>query len=397
MDGGRRRSASFHEDPDAPPLPDFLDPNVPPMPDFSSLQESSEMTENGSEEEEDPDFETLIRTRSRSKSLHDSEEDISNKILANAHVHPIAPAVTTPELELAGPINDREAAALQRGLEEAAGVKDAQAEKEERAELEAAARERLKRASNASSMARGDIGTEPIYSKVKVLLLGDSGVGKSSIIQRWFSNTFCPSLVSTLGVDLKSKRLHVDDKVVQVQVWDTAGQQAFHKITASYYKGSNAILLVYDISDRSTFTNIEYWMKSIKGRASENVKVALLGNKMDLRGTEGLDCVSKSEGQKAADKYKVFYSETSAMTSGIEVDEAFEKIVRRVLGLEHNSILKKGRFSSDGTRSPESSIFSKKEPKKEVPKPALGKVQENSGDPDGGIDENGKKKDCVIS
>ena len=234
------------------------------------------------------------------------------------------------------------------------------------------------------------MGAEPIHQKVKVLILGDSGVGKSSIIQRWISDTFCPSLVSTLGVDLKTKRLHIDDKVVQVQVWDTAGQAAFHKITASYYKGSNAILLVYDISDRATLTNIEYWMKSIRERAAENVKVALLGNKMDLRDVAGHDCVTRAEGQKTADKYKVLYVETSAMTSGKEVDEAFESIVCRVMGASDSGSLK-SRFSSDVARSPDTSLFSKKEP----PKAPQGKIPEK-GDASG-ADDNGKRKDCVIS
>lgn len=242
------------------------------------------------------------------------------------------------------------------------------------------------------------MGTEPIHKKVKVLLLGDSGVGKSSIIQRYISDTFCPSLVSTLGVDLKTKRMHIDDKVVQVQVWDTAGQQAFHKITASYYKGSNAILLVYDISDRATFTNIEYWMKSIKERAGENVKVALLGNKMDLRGVDGHDCVTRNEGQKAADKYKVMYVETSAMTSGIEVEEAFQKIVHKVLGQENST---KGRFSSDGVKSAEaSSLFSKKDPpKSKDSKTSLGQIAEKEDDAHGGSDAEQvkSKKDCVVS
>lgn len=102
MHGGRRRSASFHEDPDAPPLPDL-----------SALQADSEVTETPAEEEE-PDYDALIRTRSRSRSLQDSEEDISSMIVANAHVHPIAPLSSSPEMDLVGPINDREAMALQK-------------------------------------------------------------------------------------------------------------------------------------------------------------------------------------------------------------------------------------------------------------------------------------------
>jgi Ras-related protein Rab-1A len=240
-----------------------------------------------------------------------------------------------------------------------------------------------------------------------------AGVGKSSIIQRYISDTFCPSLVSTLGVDLKTKRVHVDDKNIQVQVWDTAGQAAFHKITTSYYKGSNAILLVYDISDRNTFTNIEYWVKSIREKATKDVQVALIGNKSDLRQLAGTDCVTQLEGQKAADKYKVTYVETSAMTSGTEVDEAFDKIVHKVLNPTEHSI--KSRFTSDGTRSPEgASLFTKKDKRISMDKVVEGDkstgedsngpttVSERSrsssaADQHNGDQPNGKKKECVIS
>ena len=437
---GRRRSSSFHGDSDAPPIPDFSaleapsepvvdssaeeaeeepdfdtliqtrrssgrrrsssfhgDSDAPPIPDFSALEAPSEPVVDSSAEEaeEEPDFDTLIQTRRRSKSLQESEEDISNQIIANAHVHPIEPT-KSDEHELAGPINDREVIALQKGLDEAASIKDAQAEREEQAELQAAARERIKRASGHTA-AGAQVHSDQFNKKVKLLLLGDSGVGKSSIIQRYISDTFCPSLVSTLGVDLKTKRVHIDDKNVQVQVWDTAGQSAFHKITASYYKGSHAIFLVYDISDRSSFKNIEYWINSIKEKASaKDLQVAICGNKMDLRSTEK-DCVSKAEGQKAADKHKVLYFETSAMTSGLEIDEAFDKIVRKVLSLDNssnNSI--RSRFSSDGTRSPESvSLFSKKDTSKGV----LGKISEkNDGrsSPGTSPEHDAKKKDCVI-
>lgn len=300
-----------------------------------------------------------------------------------------------------------------QGLEEAAEKKDARAEREEQAELQAAARERMKRQSNTGSGVQA--GLDPINRKVKVLLLGDSGecyvwplrtdllpclttnvayiragVGKSSIIQRYISDTFNPSLVSTLGVDLKTKRVHVDDKVIQVQVWDTAGQAAFHKITTSYYKGSNAILLVYDISDRRTFTNIEYWVKSIKEKASPDVQVALIGNKMDMRSVAGSDCVAFAEGKKAADKYKVMYVETSAMTSGVEVGDAFQKIVLKVLALDP-------KFATDGNRSPEAtSIFTKNKGEKKAGEKGTEKP-EGLSSPGTSPDPDGKKKDCVIS
>lgn len=268
-----------------------------------------------------------------------------------------------------------------QGLEEASGKTDERALREEQAEREAAARERAKRSSAATASgaasgnpASGSPGADIVPRKIKVLVLGDSGVGKSSIICRYISDSFNPSLVSTLGVDLKTKRVHVDDKLVQVQVWDTAGQTAFHRITTSYYRGSNAILLVYDISERATLENIEYWMKNIKQEASENVRVALIGNKTDLRTKEGYAevCVKPEEGRAVAEKYKVIYAETSAMTSGAAVEEAFDKLVRQVLAAESPQN-KPHRFtSSDGSKSPEiSSLFSSRS--KSVPAATDGK------------------------
>lgn len=271
--------------------------------------------------------------------------------------------------------------------------------KEELAELEAAARERIKRASGNSVAV---MGSEVVARKVKVLVLGDSGVGKSSLINRWISDTFNPSLVTTLGVDLKTRRLHIDDKIVQVQVWDTAGQTAFHRITTSYYRGSNAILLVFDVSDRATLQNVEYWMKNIKEQAAENVQVALIGNKIDLRETLGQEnCVRSEEGKATGDKYKVVYAETSAMRSGEAVEQAFEKLVRKVISMD-----KKG--SGDGSRSPEStSLFLKRDNKggdkvmSKIAEDEIGSSSQTSSNDNTEINEDSKgdkkKKDCTIS
>jgi small GTP-binding protein len=249
------------------------------------------------------------------------------------------------------------------------------------------------------SPSTGTPGSDIVPRKIKILVLGDSGVGKSSIICRYISDSFNPSLVSTLGVDLKTKRVHVDDKLVQVQVWDTAGQTAFHRITTSYYRGSNAILLVYDISERATLENIEYWMKNIKQEASENVKVALIGNKTDLRAKEGYSqiCVGPEEGRAVADKYKVIYAETSAMTSGAAVEEAFDKLIRQVLTADSPQI-KGNRFtSSDGSKSPEiASLFSSRS--KSVPALLDGKgapTKASEGSPEAKSSEEDKK--CIIS
>lgn len=175
--------------------------------------------------------------------------------------------------------------------------------------------------------------TDQLNKKVKLLLLGDSGVGKSSLILRWTMDTFNASLISTFGVNFKSKRVHVNGEAIQVQVWDTAGQEQFHKITTSYYRGANAIILVFDVSDALTFNNVEYWMKSIKAHAADSVHVVLVGNKTDLRTSSSSSCITHEKGKEVADRFGVPYFETSAKDS-MNVDLAFMTPVRTIIESE---------------------------------------------------------------
>lgn len=121
---------------------------------------------------------------------------------------------------------------------------------------------------------------------VKLLLLGDSGVGKTSLLLRYSDDKFQPSLLSTAGVDYKTQMLDIDGQTVKCQIWDTAGQQRFHVITQAYYRGAHGIVLVYDASDASeaSFHNVRYWMENISKHASAGVCKMLLGNKIDVKG-----------------------------------------------------------------------------------------------------------------
>lgn len=169
--------------------------------------------------------------------------------------------------------------------------------------------------------------------RVKLLMLGDSGVGKSSLIMRWTLDSFSPSLQSTVGVNFKSRKVHVANELVQVQVWDTAGQEQFHKITTSYYKGAQGIMLVYDVTDRASLANIEYWIKNIKHHASDQVQVALVGNKTDLR-SANTDPTKKFcemvHGREIAAKYGIPFFETSAKDS-FNVEIAFLSLVEHIV------------------------------------------------------------------
>ncbi|CAN0292930.1 unnamed protein product, partial [Ectocarpus sp. 8 AP-2014] len=179
--------------------------------------------------------------------------------------------------------------------------------------------------------ARRGHGGAPPARKIKLLMLGDSGVGKSSLMDRFMEDFFSVTKVQTLGVDFKLKTIVLNDEEVDLQVWDTAGQQKFHKITQAYYRGSHGIVLVYDMSDPKTLDNTAYWMRSIRDTAGSNrVQICLVGNKVDLReevGQEGQQqdlagMVETSTGRKVAEEFGAEYFECSAKT-GCMVEEAF--------------------------------------------------------------------------
>jgi Ras-related protein Rab-1A len=117
-----------------------------------------------------------------------------------------------------------------------------------------------------------------------VLLIGNSGVGKSSLLVRFAEDIFTDNFMPTIGVDFKIKTVDVDSKQIKLQIWDTAGQERFKTITSSYYKGAHGIIVVYDITDRESFSNIQTWMAEVEKHASDNISRILVGNKCDLEG-----------------------------------------------------------------------------------------------------------------
>jgi Ras-related protein Rab-8A len=120
------------------------------------------------------------------------------------------------------------------------------------------------------------------YYLAKVIIIGDSGVGKTNLITRFCENMFKDSYVATIGVDFKIKSLIVNEKRIKMQIWDTAGQERFKNITQTYYKGSAGIILSFSITDENSFNNIERWMHQIYNNAPEKVCKILIGTKLDL-------------------------------------------------------------------------------------------------------------------
>ena len=153
----------------------------------------------------------------------------------------------------------------------------------------------------------------------KYIIIGDSSVGKSSILLRYTEGGFREEYSATIGVEFGAKNINIKDKIYRVQIWDTAGQENFRSITRSYYKNSVCALIVYDISSKESFNNISKWMSDCKNQSPKNILMILIGNKMDL--IEKRE-VTYEEGKEFADKNDMLFFETSAKT-GNNIDNVF--------------------------------------------------------------------------
>ena len=169
--------------------------------------------------------------------------------------------------------------------------------------------------------------TEKFDEKIKIMTLGNSDVGKSSIFFRYANESWNDTFVPTIGVDFKIKTLEIDAKKIKMQIWDTAGQERFKNIIASYYRGANGILLIYDVTDKDSFKNLSNWLIEIEKNASKNVLRLLIGNKSDL---EDKRVITYNQGKEFADTYGLKFIETSAKKN-LNVTEAFETLWKELM------------------------------------------------------------------
>ena len=161
----------------------------------------------------------------------------------------------------------------------------------------------------------------------KILTIGESGVGKTCVLRRFVENKFSKNHLATIGIDFKTKTLNIYNQEIKLKIWDTAGQERFRNITTQYYKGADGIVLVYDVTEESSYDKIRDWMEQILSNTTQDeIGLVLLGNKCDMNPRT----VTVEMGNKMAEDLKISYFETSALT-GQGINEAFEKLTKDIM------------------------------------------------------------------
>jgi len=178
--------------------------------------------------------------------------------------------------------------------------------------------------------------TESNYDYLfKVVLIGDSGVGKSNLLSRFTRGEFNLDSKSTIGVEFATRSINVDGKTVKAQIWDTAGQERYRAITSAYYRGAVGALLVYDIAKHATYVNVTRWLKELRDHADSNIVIMLVGNKSDLK---HLRAVPTEEAKAFASENGLSFIETSALDAS-NVESAFQNILTEIYRIVSNKAL----------------------------------------------------------
>ena len=163
--------------------------------------------------------------------------------------------------------------------------------------------------------------------KIKIMIIGESKTGKTSLISRYCNNEFYGAYLSTIGIDFQIKNIILNNKNIRLQIWDTAGEERYRNIAKNYFQSSDGFIVVYDISNSESFDKLDNWIEQIKNNAQETSKMILFGNKSDMEDSRQ---VSKEEGEEYARKNNLSFFEVSAK-EGTNVQEGFEFFVKEIL------------------------------------------------------------------
>ena len=173
----------------------------------------------------------------------------------------------------------------------------------------------------------------------KIVLIGDTAVGKTNILSKYLSDEFDPDSKATVGVEFGTKNYKIGDNIVKVQIWDTAGQERYRSITNAYYKGAKGALLVYDITNQKSFENLDRWISDLKINGDEKISIVLIGNKSDL---DNQRVISIEEGKNKAELFKFAFIETSAL-NGSNIEKAFDELINDVYKNHHELFEKQAK------------------------------------------------------
>ena len=168
---------------------------------------------------------------------------------------------------------------------------------------------------------------EDFDEKLKLMILGDSSVGKSSILRKYCKNEFYEKYVATIGIDFQIKNVNINNKKIKLQIWDTAGQERYRVVTKNYFNSSDGFIIIYDITNKDSFDNISNWIEQITTIVGKNVKCIIFGNKKDLKEKRKVEF---DEGKELAEKYNCNFFETSAK-EGDNIEEGFLNITTDIL------------------------------------------------------------------
>ena len=160
----------------------------------------------------------------------------------------------------------------------------------------------------------------------KIVLVGDSGVGKTNLLLRYLKNEFNTQTKATVGVEFGNTKVQIDNALIKAQIWDTAGQERYRSITSAYYKGAHGALIVYDITRKDSFDSVEKWLSDLKNNGEEKMVIMAIGNKCDMVNER---VISTEDGEAKAQRNNIAFLETSALNA-TNVAKAFDELIQKL-------------------------------------------------------------------